>query len=156
MSLFSWTLSQIDGLVQERRNSIANALELHLSCINPSKCWHIFYTKKVIFRLFVPFAVTMKPEKSKITLDIKIYCDNLGNVILLSNFIIQFLCYIYNCSDIVLLNKALIGSRNLRKCHVSFRIPGQLNDRRTMLGELNWIFTAITDTVAWNTLPRGV
>lgn len=36
-----------------------------------------------------------------------------------------------------------------------FRIPGQLNDRRTMLGELNWIFTAITDTIAWNTLPRG-
>ena len=26
----------IDGLVQERRNSSANALELHLSCINPS------------------------------------------------------------------------------------------------------------------------
>ncbi|XP_063240592.1 LOW QUALITY PROTEIN: regulatory-associated protein of mTOR [Bacillus rossius redtenbacheri] len=36
------------------------------------------------------------------------------------------------------------------------KIPGQLNDRRTMLGELNWIFTAITDTVAWNTLPRDV
>lgn len=35
------------------------------------------------------------------------------------------------------------------------RIPGQLSDRRTMLGELNWIFTAITDTIAWNTLPRG-
>ncbi|KAF6201737.1 hypothetical protein GE061_004132, partial [Apolygus lucorum] len=34
------------------------------------------------------------------------------------------------------------------------KIPGQLNDRRTMLGELNWIFTAITDTIAWNTLPR--
>uniref|UniRef100_A0A2M4A4U5 Putative guanine nucleotide binding protein mip1 n=2 Tax=Anopheles triannulatus TaxID=58253 RepID=A0A2M4A4U5_9DIPT len=33
------------------------------------------------------------------------------------------------------------------------RIPGQLSDRRTMLGELNWIFTAITDTIAWNTLP---
>ena len=29
--------SQIDGLVQERRNSIANALELRLSCTNPSK-----------------------------------------------------------------------------------------------------------------------
>ena len=28
----------IDGLVQERRNSIANALELHLSCTNPSTC----------------------------------------------------------------------------------------------------------------------
>ena len=35
------------------------------------------------------------------------------------------------------------------------RVPGLLNDRRTMLGELNWIFTAITDTIAWNTLPRG-
>ena len=28
----------IEGLVQERRNSIANALELHLSCTNPSIC----------------------------------------------------------------------------------------------------------------------
>ena len=26
----------IDGLVQERRNSIANAMELRLFCINPS------------------------------------------------------------------------------------------------------------------------
>ncbi|XP_052071445.1 regulatory-associated protein of mTOR-like isoform X2 [Mytilus californianus] len=34
------------------------------------------------------------------------------------------------------------------------KVPGQLNDRRTMLGELNWIFTAITDTIAWNILPR--
>lgn len=34
------------------------------------------------------------------------------------------------------------------------KIPGQLTDRRTMLGELNWIFTAITDTIAWNVLPR--
>lgn len=34
------------------------------------------------------------------------------------------------------------------------KIPGQLNDRRTMMGELNWIFTAITDTIAWNILPR--
>ena len=30
---------QINGLVQERHNSIANALELHLSCTNPSKWW---------------------------------------------------------------------------------------------------------------------
>lgn len=36
-----------------------------------------------------------------------------------------------------------------------FRVPGRLNDRRTPLGELNWIFTAITDTIAWNTIPRG-
>lgn len=42
--------------------------------------------------------------------------------------------------------------------HISYdmiqNIPGVLHDRRTMLGELNWIFTAITDTIAWNTLPR--
>lgn len=36
------------------------------------------------------------------------------------------------------------------------KIPGRLNDRRTPLGELNWIFTAITDTIAWNTMPRGL
>ena len=30
----------IDGLVQERSNSIANTLELRLSCTNPSICMH--------------------------------------------------------------------------------------------------------------------
>lgn len=34
------------------------------------------------------------------------------------------------------------------------QIPGRLNDRRTPLGELNWIFTAVTDTIAWHVLPR--
>jgi len=36
------------------------------------------------------------------------------------------------------------------------KIPGKLNDRRTPLGELNWIFTAVTDTIAWNCLPRDL
>jgi regulator-associated protein of mTOR len=36
------------------------------------------------------------------------------------------------------------------------KIPGRLNDRRTPLGELNWIFTAITDTIAWNVLPNDL
>ena len=31
---------------------------------------------------------------------------------------------------------------------------GDLKDRRTPLDELNWIFTAITDTIAWTTLSR--
>jgi regulatory associated protein of mTOR len=35
------------------------------------------------------------------------------------------------------------------------QIPGRQNDRKTLLGELNWIFTAITDTIAWNVLPHG-
>lgn len=35
-------------------------------------------------------------------------------------------------------------------------VPGKLAERRTPLGELNWIFTAVTDTIAWNTLPRDI
>uniref|UniRef100_A0A803MHY0 Raptor N-terminal CASPase-like domain-containing protein n=1 Tax=Chenopodium quinoa TaxID=63459 RepID=A0A803MHY0_CHEQI len=35
-------------------------------------------------------------------------------------------------------------------------IPGCLSDRKTLLGELNWIFTAVTDTIAWNVLPRDL
>ena len=33
-------------------------------------------------------------------------------------------------------------------------IPGKTSERRTPIGELNWIFTAITDTIAWNSLPK--
>ena len=33
-------------------------------------------------------------------------------------------------------------------------IPGATNDRKTPLGELNWIFTAVTDSIAWNVLPK--
>lgn len=33
-------------------------------------------------------------------------------------------------------------------------IPGKANDRKTPLGELNWIFTAVTDSIAWNILPK--
>jgi regulator-associated protein of mTOR len=36
------------------------------------------------------------------------------------------------------------------------QLPGDLKDRRTPLGELNWIFTATTDTIAWTTFPRDV
>ncbi|RUP46954.1 hypothetical protein BC936DRAFT_146332 [Jimgerdemannia flammicorona] len=32
------------------------------------------------------------------------------------------------------------------------KLPGRAQDRRTPLGELNWIFTAVTDTIAWNVL----
>ncbi|KAF7553732.1 hypothetical protein G7046_g7007 [Stylonectria norvegica] len=35
-------------------------------------------------------------------------------------------------------------------------LPGRLQERRTPLGELNWIFTAITDSIAWTTLPRDL
>lgn len=35
-------------------------------------------------------------------------------------------------------------------------VPGKLTERRTPLGELNWIFTAITDTIAWTSLSRPI
>lgn len=35
-----------------------------------------------------------------------------------------------------------------------FDTLGRSSERRTPIGELNWIFTAITDTIAWNTLPK--
>ncbi|CAI5757890.1 unnamed protein product [Candida verbasci] len=38
----------------------------------------------------------------------------------------------------------------------NIQIPGKLTDRRTPLGELNWIFTAITDTIAWTSLSRPI
>jgi regulator-associated protein of mTOR len=36
------------------------------------------------------------------------------------------------------------------------RIPGDLKDRRTPLGELNWIFTAVTDTIAWSSFDKDI
>ena len=36
------------------------------------------------------------------------------------------------------------------------RVPGSPSERRTPSGELNWIFTAVTDAIAWATLPRDL
>ena len=33
------------------------------------------------------------------------------------------------------------------------QIPSDLKDCHMPLGELNWIFTAVTDTIAWTTFP---
>ena len=35
-------------------------------------------------------------------------------------------------------------------------LPGKIADRRSLVGELNWVFTAITDTIAWTTLSRDL
>lgn len=43
-----------------------------------------------------------------------------------------------------------------RNANGSVSVPGKLTDRRTPLGELNWIFTAITDTIAWTSLLRPI
>lgn len=44
----------------------------------------------------------------------------------------------------------------LRGKYTNLTIPGKITDRRTPLGELNWIFTAITDTIAWSTLDSDL
>eukprot|EP01100_Stratorugosa_tubuloviscum_P007836 TRINITY_DN3221_c3_g1_i1.p1 TRINITY_DN3221_c3_g1~~TRINITY_DN3221_c3_g1_i1.p1 ORF type:complete len:1304 (-),score=597.25 TRINITY_DN3221_c3_g1_i1:1059-4970(-) len=36
------------------------------------------------------------------------------------------------------------------------KVTGKLNERQTALGELNWIFTAVTDTIAWSTLQQDL
>ena len=36
------------------------------------------------------------------------------------------------------------------------KIPGKSSERRSPMGELNWILTAITDTIAWNALPTDL
>lgn len=36
------------------------------------------------------------------------------------------------------------------------QLPGDLKDRRTPLGELNWLFTAVTDTIAWTTFSQDI
>ena len=33
-------------------------------------------------------------------------------------------------------------------------IPGTLADRRSPLGELHWVLTAVTDSIAWQLLPQ--
>jgi regulator-associated protein of mTOR len=39
---------------------------------------------------------------------------------------------------------------------MAMKLPGDLKDRRTPLGELSWIFTAVTDTIAWLSFPREI
>jgi regulator-associated protein of mTOR len=50
-----------------------------------------------------------------------------------------------------ILQNPLPSKVSLRDAH---NIPGKVSERRTPIGELNWIFTAITDTIAWNSLSK--
>jgi len=36
------------------------------------------------------------------------------------------------------------------------KLPGKLTERGAPMGQLNWVFTAVTDTIAWHVLPRDV
>lgn len=52
-----------------------------------------------------------------------------------------------------ILQNPLSSASGITLAHAS-NIPGKVSERRTPLGELNWIFTAITDTIAWNSLDK--
>ena len=43
---------------------------------------------------------------------------------------------------------------NTTALDLNVEIPGRQTERRSPMGELNWILTAVTDTIAWNALPR--
>jgi len=48
------------------------------------------------------------------------------------------------------------NSHGLRASEVLSRVPDTLADRRSPLGELNWVLTAITDAIAWQLLPQNL
>lgn len=47
----------------------------------------------------------------------------------------------------------VLNSPVFRELYTNLNIPGDLGERHTPLGELNWIFTSITDTIAWTLCP---
>lgn len=51
---------------------------------------------------------------------------------------------------LILQNPYSLGDVNV---DLSESLPGKEGDRKTPRGELYWIFTAITDTIAWSSLP---
>lgn len=58
------------------------------------------------------------------------------------------------CNTSPLLRDEVCVATGLSCIDIVDKVPGKANDRRTPLGELNWVFTAVTDTIAWNALPR--
>ena len=46
----------INGLVQERCSSIANALELNLSCTNPLKCSYVFEKNELPYGKYISWS----------------------------------------------------------------------------------------------------
>jgi hypothetical protein len=53
---------------------------------------------------------------------------------------------------LILQNPYSLGDISL---DLSENLPGKEGDRKTPRGELYWIFTAITDTIAWSSLPSA-
>ena len=69
------TKHHIAGLVQERRNSSALAMEFHLSCINPSMPWALWIAKTPATRLFFFQQLVQLTTKEMLKLHITALCE---------------------------------------------------------------------------------
>ena len=83
--IFQWLRCQVVGLVQERRNSTASAMELRLSCTKPSryKClWHV-HNRQISFVLVWgrKWPCIVKLRRTTAVLWIALSCD-ISSVIL--------------------------------------------------------------------------
>ena len=63
-----WYVAHINGLVQERHNSIANTLELRLSCTDPSIYFYVFYEMLSVFVLWYRGIFWFNPNMQSLTL----------------------------------------------------------------------------------------
>ncbi|KAK0554758.1 Target of rapamycin complex 1 subunit kog1 [Tilletia horrida] len=68
----------------------------------------------------------------------------------------MFTCCLTSPIDMALRWFVLTNSTLPREVDVDLvmNIPGRLQDRRSPLGELQWIFISVTDAIAWSVLPR--
>ena len=62
---------EVDWLVQERRNSISNALELRLSCTNPSKWKHFLHAD---FHVSLMFTRTTFWTNTRVAGELRFHC----------------------------------------------------------------------------------
>ena len=100
---------KIDGLVQERSNSIANAMELRLSCTNPSRWTH----NHLIFTMWIPI-----PGKMVFTLK-----QGLNNW-----------CHSYLlCLILILCGRVLCSLARFHTRRVMFSLPSILSSLRRLL-----------------------
>ncbi|KAE8233267.1 hypothetical protein CF326_g1698 [Tilletia indica] len=68
----------------------------------------------------------------------------------------MFTCCLTSPIDMALRWFVLTNNNLPREVDVDMvmNIPGRLQDRRSPLGELQWIFVSVTDAIAWSVLPR--
>ena len=91
-----WPGEYINGLLQERCNSIANALELCLSCSNPSICRQLFHLSSVFQRRLFLQLGPKRQRPPTLTCAAKVWLTNAPSHLLVSIYNDLFLAWISN------------------------------------------------------------